>query len=91
MVCTLTHLDLQTLILILIRAQLVRIRSRDGNFRFELRPTSDISELVTKVSYAHALLHLRIQQELIRLLLDIGNNRKRGSSNPCNIQSAKRE
>jgi len=89
MVCTLTHLDHQTLILILIRAQLVRIRSRDGNFRFELQPTSDISELVTKVSYA--LLHLRIQQGLIHLLLDIGNNRKRGSSNPCNIQSAKRE
>ena len=29
--------------------QLVRIRSRDGNFRFELQPTSDISELVAKV------------------------------------------
>ncbi|KAI0257339.1 polyubiquitin-tagged protein recognition complex Npl4 component [Lactifluus subvellereus] len=28
---------------------LVRIRSRDGNFRFELQPTSDISELVAKI------------------------------------------
>ncbi|KAI9511784.1 polyubiquitin-tagged protein recognition complex Npl4 component [Russula earlei] len=28
---------------------LVRIRSKDGNFRFEFQPTSDISELVTKI------------------------------------------
>ncbi|KAI0281608.1 NPL4 family-domain-containing protein [Russula aff. rugulosa BPL654] len=28
---------------------LVRIRSRDGNFRIELEPTADISELVTKI------------------------------------------
>ncbi|KAI0274867.1 polyubiquitin-tagged protein recognition complex Npl4 component [Gloeopeniophorella convolvens] len=28
---------------------LVRVRSRDGNFRFELQPTSDISELVAKI------------------------------------------
>ncbi|KAA1468500.1 polyubiquitin-tagged protein recognition complex Npl4 component [Dentipellis sp. KUC8613] len=28
---------------------LVRIRSRDGNFRFEVQPTSDISELVSKI------------------------------------------
>ncbi|KAH9050459.1 polyubiquitin-tagged protein recognition complex Npl4 component [Lactarius hengduanensis] len=28
---------------------LVRIRSRDGNYRFELQPTSDISELVAKI------------------------------------------
>ena len=31
--------------------QLVRIRSRDGNFRFELNPTDDISVLVAKVSW----------------------------------------
>ncbi|KAI0067936.1 polyubiquitin-tagged protein recognition complex Npl4 component [Artomyces pyxidatus] len=29
--------------------QLVRIRSRDGNFRFEMQPNADISELVAKV------------------------------------------
>ncbi|KAF8506893.1 polyubiquitin-tagged protein recognition complex Npl4 component [Russula emetica] len=28
---------------------LVRIRSRDGNFRFEVEPTADLSELVTKI------------------------------------------
>ncbi|KAI0052906.1 polyubiquitin-tagged protein recognition complex Npl4 component [Auriscalpium vulgare] len=28
---------------------LVRVRSRDGNFRFEVQPTTDISELVAKI------------------------------------------
>ncbi|RPD58377.1 polyubiquitin-tagged protein recognition complex Npl4 component [Lentinus tigrinus ALCF2SS1-6] len=28
---------------------LIRIRSRDGNYRFEFQPTSDISELVAKI------------------------------------------
>ncbi|KAI0336196.1 polyubiquitin-tagged protein recognition complex Npl4 component [Cubamyces sp. BRFM 1775] len=29
--------------------QLIRIRSKDGNFRFEFQPTADISELLSKV------------------------------------------
>ncbi|KAM5532765.1 hypothetical protein V8D89_013562 [Ganoderma adspersum] len=28
---------------------LIRLRSRDGNFRFEFQPTSDISELIAKI------------------------------------------
>ncbi|TBU39546.1 polyubiquitin-tagged protein recognition complex Npl4 component [Dichomitus squalens] len=28
---------------------LIRIRSRDGNFRFEFQPTSDVSELIAKI------------------------------------------
>lgn len=28
---------------------LIRIRSRDGNFRFELQPTDDIAVLIGKV------------------------------------------
>jgi hypothetical protein len=31
--------------------QLIRVRSRDGNFRFELQPTDDISVLAQKVSF----------------------------------------
>ncbi|KAI0768630.1 polyubiquitin-tagged protein recognition complex Npl4 component [Trametes elegans] len=31
------------------RSMLIRIRSKDGNFRFEFQPTSDISELLAKV------------------------------------------
>ena len=30
-------------------AQLIRVRSKDGNFRFDLQPTSDISEFLNKV------------------------------------------
>lgn len=30
--------------------QLIRVRSKDGNFRFELSPNSDISALLAKVS-----------------------------------------
>ena len=30
-------------------SQIVRIRSKDGNYRFDLQPTADISELVAKV------------------------------------------
>lgn len=34
--------------------QLIRIRSKDGNFRFEFAPTADISELVAKVRFTEA-------------------------------------
>jgi hypothetical protein len=30
--------------------QLIRVRSKDGNFRLEMRPESNISELLKKVS-----------------------------------------
>lgn len=33
----------------MISLQLIRVRSKDGNFRFELQPSSDISELISKV------------------------------------------
>jgi hypothetical protein len=36
----------------LIVFQLIRIRSREGNFRFEFTPNADISELVGKVGFA---------------------------------------
>ena len=29
--------------------QLIRVRSKDGNFRFDVQPESDISELLKKV------------------------------------------
>ena len=32
------------------RIQLIRVRSKDGNFRFDIQPESDISELLKKVS-----------------------------------------
>ena len=30
-------------------SQLIRIRSRDGNFRFEFSPKADVAELLEKV------------------------------------------
>ncbi|KAG6820750.1 hypothetical protein H0H93_012014 [Arthromyces matolae] len=33
----------------LTKVKLIRVRSRDGNFRFDLQPTADISELLAKI------------------------------------------
>lgn len=55
---TTTSLNLSTMVreftdLVVLPAeyvQLIRVRSKDGNFRFDLQPESDISELLNKVS-----------------------------------------
>jgi hypothetical protein len=64
----------------------VRIRSRDGNFRFELDPNADVSELVTRVP--SLTLH---SAQLSHFLSDFRNNGKSRPCNTCDIQSTKRK
>jgi hypothetical protein len=41
-------------------AQLIRIRSKDGNFRFDLAPEADIMELFSKVHPRGSCLYIYI-------------------------------
>jgi Nuclear pore localisation protein NPL4 len=56
-----------------ITLQLIRVRSKDGNFRFELSPDNDISVLLAKVSDVYLISVL----ELI-CFLDSRNHGGRG-------------